>query len=63
MTMKLRTILLTSAILMAVASMHAAPRTTAQMRQAAAEVLSRTGKMARVKGAQTPLREMKRTED
>lgn len=61
--MRLRTILLTSAILMAVASLHAAPRTTAQMRQAAAEVLSRTGKMARVKGAQTPLREMKRTED
>lgn len=50
-------------MLFAVASLYAAPRTTEQMRQAAAAVLSRTGKMAHVKGAQTPLREMKRTDD
>ena len=61
--MKLKAILLTSAMLLAMVSLQAAPRTTERMRLAAAEVLSRTGKMAHVKGAQAHLREMKRTDD
>ena len=58
-----KAILLTGSLLLAIAALHAAPRTAEQMRQVAADALAHSGVMARVKGHQAALREMKRTDD